>query len=992
MIKILLTNARSLSPKIESLQNMFTEHKLDVAMVTESWLKDSQTLDRDVVDLEHGTNLKIIYKNRPKNAAGVRKVGGGVSVIFNMATCALRERKILGNKYELVSAVGRVGRLTRQVAFFCLYLEPRIRAADVKELGSLVAMEILKLKSKGDPLIFVAGDFNKRLFADELADFPDIKQVNFEPTRMGACLDVVLSNAEHSIEEIWPPLQTLTGIKSDHDCLVLDVWEKKTRKFVWEKRTTRKHTREGLENYGAAMASTDWNTLMPDGATPDDLVSALESRVEELTDRFFPLQTVRCRSNDPPWITNGIRRLAKRKARIFKREGKSPLWIRLRDDQDAMMADSKSAYIERLEDSGTDTRAFFAAVKAVGTAGKKPDWQLLDLFPNMDPKAAADRTAEYFTEISDQFEPLRPEDLISRPRTPLTLEQVQARLRNAKKPASQVLGDAPPRVMKAHHAVFGVPAMRIFNAVLTSSRWPSQWQVETTVVIPKKPAPESLADCRNISCTAFLSKVLEGIVLDDLRGELLPDETQYGGIKNCSVNHLLVDLYDDILRPLDDGNPSVVLGIDYQKAFNRLNHHECLKQLELLGASESSLALVRSFLTGRKMRVRAGSVLSSLRPLCGGSPQGSILGCLLYCVATQQLNEDLAIQRATSSPGTPDAQMLITPPTPLSSPEVGMGIRDRAMPLSSSDEESDQSFHTAEGSLPDDSPTPTTPPAIPPPALPRTHGKMVVRKYVDDTTCLEATNKELVVRHVSAARTQEQVPALGLQDLMHGIVQRAEEIGMRVNCSKTQLLCVSAENGCHTTASITVNGITINSEEEMKLLGFMIGASPGVGSHVDHIKAKFRVRFWTLIHLKRAGLSGWRLFRIYAAVIRPIIEANSVIYHSMLNKGQAKEIERMQKMAAKLCFGFHLHYGEILEMWGIDSLETRRRTAIEKFVQKTNSTNPRFATRWFRPRQEPEMNLRNRRPYVEDKAKTERFYNSPLLYMQRTLNDIVTAG
>ena len=89
MLKLLLTNARSLSPKIESLQNMFSEHKIDVALITESWLKDGTTLDKDVIDLEYGTNLKIIYKNRPKSRAGSRRVGGGVSIIYNKSTCSL---------------------------------------------------------------------------------------------------------------------------------------------------------------------------------------------------------------------------------------------------------------------------------------------------------------------------------------------------------------------------------------------------------------------------------------------------------------------------------------------------------------------------------------------------------------------------------------------------------------------------------------------------------------------------------------------------------------------------------------------------------------------------------------------------------------------------------------------------------------------------------------------------------------------------------------
>ena len=61
---IMLTNACSQLPKINSLQIFFEGHKVDINLVTESWLHDGHILDRDVIDLEYGINLKILYKNR----------------------------------------------------------------------------------------------------------------------------------------------------------------------------------------------------------------------------------------------------------------------------------------------------------------------------------------------------------------------------------------------------------------------------------------------------------------------------------------------------------------------------------------------------------------------------------------------------------------------------------------------------------------------------------------------------------------------------------------------------------------------------------------------------------------------------------------------------------------------------------------------------------------------------------------------------------------
>ena len=169
-------------------------------------------------------------------------------------------------------------------------------------------------------------------------------------------------------------------------------------------------------------------------------------------------------------------------------------------------------------------------------------------------------------------------------RRPITLEEVWNKLKQTNKPKSLVEGDMLPRLMRLCHADVALPAQMIFNAVFHTNCWPKRWKTETTVIIPKTPNPTGLNECRNISCTPFLSKVLESIVQDDIRAEIPIDPSQYGGLKQSSVDHLLVDLYEAVLHPLDDGgHPSLVLSIDYEKAFNRMDHRQCIEQLRALG-------------------------------------------------------------------------------------------------------------------------------------------------------------------------------------------------------------------------------------------------------------------------------------------------------------------------------------------------------------------------------------------------------------------------
>lgn len=976
MLKILLTNARSLSPKILSLHEYFNECDIDVALVTESWLKDGRVLDRDIIDLEHGSDLKILYKNRPKRSASARAVGGGVSIIYKKNRCTLRERKIRGNKFELLLASGKIGNFARPVVFLCVYLEPRMKVADLGELNELICNEIMDIKAKSDPLFFIGGDLNRKSLDDALSPFPDLKQVNFDPTRGLACLDILFSNMLDLSSSTWPPLSTPEGITSDHECVIFSGALPIERNFKWIRKTTRKFTTQASATFGRRLAAVDWNEVLPPGLHPDELVEKFEEYTLALVDELFPLRTSRRRSNDPPWITEGIRRLSKQKKRVYRREKKSNLWRTLDSRMSELIQEKKAAFVEASMSAGSP-RKFFTAVRSLSTHSPKPDWKLEDMFPGRTEEEIGEEVADFFTRITDTFTALKPSRTADALRQPVTVEQVKLKLAAAKKPSSSVRGDMPPQLVKSFHHLLAVPATRIFNAVFETNDWPKRWKEETTVIIPKVNNPETLASCRNISCTPFLSKVLESILLEDLREQIPLDPAQYGGIKNCSVDHLLIDLFDKVLRSLDTGNHVVVTSIDFEKAFNRLDHVECLKQLRNLGASPHSISLVRSFLTGRVLRVKVGqSFLSVPRLLKGGSPQGSILGCYLYCAATQQIGLDLAKETAL----TPQGMVIpLTPTRDQGDTGEGMNLLSNESGVEESDE-SDSSFRTA-GS-------PEHPDRADGEAA-EERGAIICLKYVDDTTVVESICQSRAVRHISSGPPCEVVLAELTSGALVGFIDRAEEIGMRINCKKTQAVCISLDNGYNTDAVIKASDEPIDTSSCMKLLGFMLGSSPGMNDQILMMKAKYRAKFWSLVHLCRSGLRGALLFRLYKTLVRPVLEVNGVVFHSMLGKGQAEDLEKLQRMVIRLCFGSQRHTDNIREEHDIETLQERRKSASRKFVEKT-LRNPRFADRWFKRRPDVETNLRNRRPIVEEKAKTERFFNSPLLAMQRIANDILT--
>ena len=148
--------------------------------------------------------------------------------------------------------------------------------------------------------------------------------------------------------------------------------------------------------------------------------------------------------------------------------------------------------------------------------------------------------------------------------------------------------------------------------------------------------PESESELRVISLTPFLSKVFEGIVMDWLIhfvGDKM-DWSQYGGVKGSSTSHYLIDLIGYILYNQDLKEPKAVIAalVDFEKAFNRQNHHILITKLHDMGAPGWLLGIVKGFLEERTLRVKYKGVKSDPKNMPGGGPQGTILGLFLFLV------------------------------------------------------------------------------------------------------------------------------------------------------------------------------------------------------------------------------------------------------------------------------------------------------------------------------------------------------------------------
>ena len=144
-------------------------------MISESWLRDGENLQHDLVDLEEGQGLKMIMNNRKSRRGKV--IGGGVAIVYNGSKIKLTERRFRRGKAELVDAAGKIAGLSRKIVIFTAYTPPRTRVPHANEALEFLNRAIAEAKEEyEDPIIIVGGDFNGRDVDAAVGEFPDLKR------------------------------------------------------------------------------------------------------------------------------------------------------------------------------------------------------------------------------------------------------------------------------------------------------------------------------------------------------------------------------------------------------------------------------------------------------------------------------------------------------------------------------------------------------------------------------------------------------------------------------------------------------------------------------------------------------------------------------------------------------------------------------------------------------------------------------------------------
>ena len=188
------------------------------------------------------------------------------------------------------------------------------------------------------------------------------------------------------------------------------------------------------------------------------------------------------------------------------------------------------------------------------------------------------------------------------------------------------------------------------------------------------------------------------------------------------------------------------------------------------------------------------------------------------------------------------------------------------------------------------------------------------------------------------------------------------------------------------TTRLSLGDVNIQVVNESKLLGTHITDDLKWDTNTNHIIKRAYSRMELLRKVSSFCNDQSDLKDIYIQYIWSILEFSCTVWNSSITLDNKHDLERVQKCAVRIILGHNYSdYGHGLQALGLETLEERREKLCLTFARKCLK-NDKMKHLFPINYKSHKMETRNSDKYYIQFAHTKRLQNSPIIYMQRLLN------
>ena len=352
-----------------------------MAIITETWFKSTPQLERFLNDAEQVTGFGFVRKDRSETDSQASR-GGGVAIVYKKSEFAITKLGIPGN-FEIVAMLARRTGQRRKIIVIGAYINPAANADTSRAFLETVSYAVRTFKAKYvAPYFVIAGDFNMRKIGAELREFGDIKLVKTPPTRGKRTLDLVFTNFPQMIKTAGtlPALFSHQGTQSDHIAVQVSSRLPRVEPYTIQKYSYLKQTAEGDQKFGDYIKAADFSTILELG-DPSEMTARLHDIFKKGLEQCYETKTTTRKSNQPQWVNQYVLKLIAWRRAVFRREGRSDEWKRLKKKTRSVIKHRKAKYNEQKRSKmlAGDSKSFHKSVKAIISNEKQKSWSPKDL-------------------------------------------------------------------------------------------------------------------------------------------------------------------------------------------------------------------------------------------------------------------------------------------------------------------------------------------------------------------------------------------------------------------------------------------------------------------------------------------------------------------------------------------------------------------------------------------------------------------------------------
>ena len=646
---VLYFNAQSVRNKPTIINDLICELDADIVFVTETWLAEKG--DEVIITELCPPNYTIF--SHPRTVGR----GGGICAIVKNSLKTKVENTPNYESFECTKLI------SSNITFLCIYRPPpssRNKSSGpdfIEDLQNLIESHIDTTKQ-----LVILGDFNVHF--DSINDTTskkiksilsshDLTQLVNSPTHnKGHILDWVVTNSSNVTD-----ISITDKCLSDHFIVKFTVHGLSHPVSIKKVTKIRKIRDINLSDFGTTLRQNLGECQQPDQLA-DDYNTALRDALDTHAPERTSVKTERKRC---PWITTDVirkRQLRRRAERKWRKTGsqvdKENYKHSIREVKHSIINAKKEHYSTIISEC-TTTKALFSVVNELkGQSLSTP------LPTNIPPEELPDGFAKYFISKVEQirneldsFSP-SPVTVTENPVTnvpsfcsfePVSVSEIRETIL-ASAPKSCSLDPIPTHLTLQFLDTLLGPITQIINHSLQSGTVPNCFKSAIVTPLIKKPNldPNNFKNYRPVSNLPFLSKILEKVVLKQLKKHLtsndLIEKFQSAYRQNHSTETALVKIMNDLLLSCDDSKVSILALLDLSAAFDTIDHSIlCDRLRSKFGITGTVLSWFNSYLTGRTMTVKVNGDSSQCYDLDFGVPQGSVLGPILYTLYTLTLGD-----------------------------------------------------------------------------------------------------------------------------------------------------------------------------------------------------------------------------------------------------------------------------------------------------------------------------------------------------------------